>query len=277
MQNLNIENKFLLTENKNEIKKMWLENFLDDEENTADLFLENVFENKKGVGAFLNNKLIAMILFLNSKIVSENKNNNAIYFYAVCTDENYRNQGVMKRLFEYAKEKLKEQGVEKSFLVPAEDSLFKMYEKFSFKRTISYTEKVVFRKDVNIKNTTKETTDFCYNDYLSFRLQESKKTPVVILGEKEFSFIFDKTREDVSFLFLKTGYAVFEKTNSEILIFEICGNESDILSSLFTTYKDVEKITVRNSTEKERTDFGMTCSFLDDAEFNNIYFGMPYR
>ena len=69
MQNLKIENKFLLTENKNEIKKIWLENFLDDEENTVDLFLENVFENKKGVGAFLNNKLIAMILFLNSKIV----------------------------------------------------------------------------------------------------------------------------------------------------------------------------------------------------------------
>ena len=277
MQNLKIENKFLLTENKSEIKKIWLENFLDDEENTVDLFLENVFENKKGVGAFLNNKLIAMVLFLNSKIVFKDKNSSAIYFYAVCTDSNYRNQGVMKSLFEFAKEKLKEQGLKTCFLVPPDESLFKMYEKFSFKRTISYTENVVLRKDFNIKNTIELTSDFCYKDYLSFRLKESEKTPVVILGEKEFSFIFDKTRNDVSFLFTKTGYAVFEKTSSEILAFEICGNENDVLNSLFNTYKDVEKITVRKSSEKETIDFGMTCSFLDDAEFNNIYFGMPYR
>jgi hypothetical protein len=152
-----------------------------------------------------------------------------------------------------------------------------MYEKFSFTRTISYTENVVLRKEVCIKNTMNQITGFCYEDYLSFRLQESEKTPVVIFGEKEFNFIFDKKRNDVSFLFTKTGYAVFVKTSSEILIFEICGNENDVLNSLFNTYKDVEKITVRKSSEKETIDFGMTCSFLDDAEFNNIYFGMPYR
>ena len=33
----------------------------------------NVFKNKKGVGAFSNDELVAMILFLNSKIISKNK------------------------------------------------------------------------------------------------------------------------------------------------------------------------------------------------------------
>ena len=47
MQNLKIENKILLNENKKEIKKIWLENFLDDNENTVDLFTEEYNEKAK--------------------------------------------------------------------------------------------------------------------------------------------------------------------------------------------------------------------------------------
>lgn len=277
MQNLKIENKLLLNENKKEIKKLWLKNFLDDNENTVDLFLENVFKNKKGVGAFLNNKLIAIILFLNSKIVFKGEKTDSVYFYAVCTDEKYRNQGVMRALFTFAKEKAKEQGIEICFLVPENESLFKMYEKFSFKRNITYTKRRVLRNECNIKNTIYKTTNFCYSDYLKFRLQESEKTPVVIFDESEFNFIFDKTRDDVLFLFLETGYAVFEKIEAKISVFEICGNESDILNCFFNTYLDVTEIEILKHGEGECTDFGMTYSLNKANNFNNIYFGMPYR
>lgn len=277
MQNLIIENKFLIDENKKQIKKIWLNNFLDDNKNTVDLFLENVFKNKKGVGAFLNNELIAMILFLNSKIVFKGEKTDSVYFYAVCTDEKYRNQGVMRALFTFAKEKAKEQGAEVCFLVPENESLFKMYEKFSFERNINFTKECVFRSGSNIRNTMCKTTDFCYNDYLKFRLQESEKTPVVILDENEFNFIFDKTREDVSFLFLKTGYAVFEKVGIKITVSEICGNRNDVLSWLFNFYSDVNEIEIFKYSEKEKSDFGMTFSLNETDNFNNIYFGMPYR
>ena len=103
--------------------------------------LENVFENEKGVGAVFNNELIAMILFLNSKIIFKNRKINSIYFYAVCTEQNYRNQGVMRSLFAFAKEMAKEQGAEVCFLVPENESLFKMYEKFSFERNINFKER----------------------------------------------------------------------------------------------------------------------------------------
>ena len=277
MQNLKIENRFLINENKKQIKKIWLNNFLDDDENTVDLFLKNVFRNKKGVGAFLNNELIAMILFLNSKIIFKNKKLNSIYFYAVCTEQNYRNQGVMRSLFEFAKEKAKEQGAEICFLVPENGPLFKMYEKFSFEKNINFTKKCVVRNESCIKNTMSRITDFCYNDYLKFRLQESEKTPVVILNENEFNFIFDKTREDVSFLFLKTGYAVFEKKEIKITVSEICGNNNDVLSWLFNFYSDVNEIEIFKHSEKEINVFGMTCSLVGNFNLTNIYFGMPYR
>lgn len=277
MQNLKIENRFLINENKKQIKKIWLNNFLDDDENTVDLFLKNVFRNKKGVGAFLNNELIAMILFLDSKIIFKNKKINSVYFYAVCTEQNYRNQGVMRNLFEFAKEKAKEQGAEICFLVPENESLFKMYEKFSFEKNINFTKEYVLRSESDIKNTVSQITDFCYKDYLSLRLQESEKNPVVILNENEFDFIFDKTREDVSFLFLKTGYAVFEKVGIKITISEICGNKNDVLSWLFNFYSDVNEIEIFKHSEKEINEFGMTCSLVGNFNLTNIYFGMPYR
>ena len=277
MQNLKIENRFLINENKKQIKKIWLNNFLDDDENTVDLFLENVFENKKGVGAFLNNELIAMILFFNSKIIFKNKKISAIYFYAVCTEQNYRNQGVMRSLFAFAKEKAKEQGAEICFLVPENEPLFKMYEKLSFERNINFTTEYVLRSESDIKNTISQITAFCYKDYLSLRLKESEKTPVVIFNENEFNFIFDKSREDVSFLFLETGYAVFKKKDSEIYVYEFCGCEEDITDYLFASDETVNKIVICKASEDGHTDFGMTCSLNETNNFNNIYFGMPYR
>ena len=277
MQNFVIENKKLLIENKNQIKKLWLNIFFDDDEKTVDVFLENVFENEKGVGAFCEDKLIAMILFLNSKIISKDKKNNSVYFYAVCTDEKYRNKGVMKNLFEFACEVTKAQGFEICFLVPENEGLFNMYEKFSFKRTISYEEKCFNRVDIYNKNTITQKTDFCYSDYVSLKTKLAKKTPTIIWEEDEFNFIFSKMRKDVSFVFTNDGYAVFEKRTQDILVWEFCGDTEKIASLIFKSNNDIEKLIFRVPVETEKTDFGMTRNLLDSVnKMDSIYFGMPY-
>ena len=277
MQNFNFENKLLSPKNKNEIKFLWRNNFCDDDETTINYFLENVFENKKGVGAFLNNELIAMILFLNSKIISKNKNKKAVYFYAVCTDEKYRKKGVMKTLFSFATQEAKKQGFEICFLVPENEGLFKMYEKFSFERTINYEEKCISRNDIDVKNTIKQKTDFCYSDYLNIKLKASVNHPVVVWEEDEFNFIFNKNRSDVSFIFINSGFAIYEKTDNEMLVYEICGDEDEIVNSLFNKYCDCERIILRAPSEKCKSDFGMTLNLSDnETETQSIYFGMPY-
>lgn len=277
MQNLIFENKYLLDKNKKQIKKLWLDNFFDDDEKTVDLFFKNVFENKKGVGAFLNNDLVAMILFLNSKIIFKNKTINSVYFYAVCTKKEYRNKGVMKNLFSFAKGKVKEDGFDSCFLVPENASLFDMYEKFGFKRTINYTEKT-FCKNVflNQKNILLKT-DFSFSNYFDLRKKESEKSPVIIFEEDEFNFFFDKSREDILFIFTSSGYALYEKNNKEILIYEFCGSENEIVNALFQKHSDAEKVILRKFSEGNARDFGMTFSFDIKNNFNNIYFGMPYR
>lgn len=277
MQNLEIKNNYLFNKNKNQIKKMWLGNFQDDTENVVDNFLENVFKNKKGVGAFLNNELIAMILFLNSKIIIENKKINAVYYYCVCTDVKYRNKGIMKSLFDYARSISKEQGYEISFLVPANEGLFTMYEKLSFSRAIGYEEKAFFKESFDDKNTLSGTTDFCYRDYKKLKTEASRISPVVFWDEDEFNFIFNKNRKDVSFFFSESGYAIYEKQNDGISVLEACGDENGIAASIFNKEKDCKIIKMRLPGKSGCIDFGMTLNLIETTgEVNAIYFGMPY-
>ena len=277
MQNFEIKNKLLLHENKNEIKILWQNIFFDDDEKTIDSFLENVFCDKKGVGAFLNDKLIAMILFLNSEINTKNKKYKSVYFYAVCTDEKYRNKGIMRELFLFATEEAKKQGYEICFLVPENEELFKMYEKFSFERTINYEEKSIEKNEFDIKNSMIPRTDFCYSAYKRIKLTSLCNNQIVVWGKEEFEFIFNKDREDVSFLFTDFCFAVYEKNNEEILVYEICGDEKEIANLLFNRHNDCKKIILRVPVKTGGTDFGMTLNLVDmETEINSIYFGMPY-
>ncbi len=277
MQNFDIKNKLLSQENKNEIKKLWRNNFLDDDEKTINYFLENVFENKKGVGAFINNELVAMILFLSSKIITKNKEINSVYFYAVCTEEKYRKKGIMKTLFSFATEEAKKQGYEICFLVPQNEELFKMYEKFSFNRTINYEEKCIDRIDCDSKNAITHKTDFCYDDYKRIKLNSPRNNQFVLWEKDEYEFIFNENREDVSFVFTDLSFAVYEKKGNETLVYEICGDESEIINLIFNKHKDCEKIILRVPSVKTKTDFGMTLNLSDEeTEIKSIYFGMPY-
>ncbi len=275
MQNFEIENKLLSQKNKNEIKKLWRDNFFEDSAETVNSFLENVFENKKGVGAFLNNELVSMVLFLNSKIIFKNKKIKSIYFYAVCTEKKYRNNGIMRKLFSFAFDEARKQGYEICFLVPETEELFKMYEKFSFKRSICYEEKCIYNS--NNKNTVTEKTDFCYNDYKQIKLTSPNNRPLIVWGKDEFEFIFNKKREDVEFIFTSSSFAVYEINDTEILVYEICGDEEEILNLLFNKHSDCKKIILRVQAEKSKKDFGMTLSLTDtQTEIEAIYFGMPY-
>lgn len=277
MQNFEIKNKLLSQENKKEIKTLWRNNFCDDNEEIVNNFLENVFKNKKGVGAFSNDELVAMILFLNSKIIIENKEIKSVYFYAVCTDEKYRKKGIMRTLFSFATEEARKQGYEMSFLVPQNEELFKMYEKLSFERTISYEKKYIEKRDSNSKNTITQKTDFCYDDYIRIKLNSPNKQQFVVWEKDEFEFVFNKAREDVSIIFTDLSFAVYEKNNTEILVYEICGDEKEITNLLFNNHIDCKKIILRLPTEKNKKDFGMTLNLSDkECEISSLYFGMPY-
>lgn len=56
----------------------------------------------------------------------------ASYFYAVCTDEDFRGRGVCKKLMAFAETARKSEGDEFVFLAPAEKKLFEFYGKIGY-------------------------------------------------------------------------------------------------------------------------------------------------
>jgi hypothetical protein len=183
----------------------------------------------------------------------------------------------MRELFLFATEEAKKQGYEICFLVPENEELFKMYEKFSFERTINYEEMSIDKNEFDIKNTITHEADFCYGDYKRIKLNSLYNNQIVVWGKGEFEFIFNKDREDVSFLFTDFCFAVYENNNEEILVYEICGDEKEIANLLFNKHNDCKKIILRVPAKTGGTAFGMTLNLLDmETEINSIYFGMPY-
>ena len=81
----------------------------------------------------------------------------------------------------------------------------------------------------------------------------------------------------LTFLFTDFSFVVYEKINTEILVYEICGHEEEIVNLLFNNHGDCKKIILRVPSDEIKTDFGMTLTLNElETELKSIYFGMPY-
>ncbi len=115
-----------LIQHRNEIIRLWQDSFGDSEEYIT-FFLDNC-RDCDALGYFIDNRLVSMFFLLNGKIC----NKRCKYLYAACTAKNYRRQGIMGKLINYAADYCKCNGYEGIFLVPANDKLYSYYSKFGF-------------------------------------------------------------------------------------------------------------------------------------------------
>lgn len=95
-----------------------------------DKFLHNGFEcyvaeNDSGVP-------IAMLHFIRCKISLENDIADAVYLYAAATLPDYRKQGIMSALINYANNAAAERGIKFCILMPATEKLFDYYGKIGY-------------------------------------------------------------------------------------------------------------------------------------------------
>lgn len=140
----------LFTEDKKQIVSLWHRVFEDSEEDI--LFFLNHCKNYKCLGYFVDGSLVSMLFLVDCMYSSKSGK----YMYAVCTDEEYRNQGLCGALIEESKKYMQ------SFLwlIPAEDDLFDFYGKFGFETklfsTDEYENKICF-------NESDEIIDYLYD------------------------------------------------------------------------------------------------------------------
>ncbi len=117
---------FTATQHKDEIISLWQRSFGDSVEYIT-FFLNNC-PDYEIVGYFTDDSLVSMFFMLNGEIDGRR----CKYLYAACTAPQYRKQGIMEKLINYAKDYYTEKGFEGIFLVPANEKLYSYYSKFGF-------------------------------------------------------------------------------------------------------------------------------------------------
>ena len=112
--------------------EIWQESFGDEKEYIG-FFMSRRFDNVDTL-VFEKNGTIVSQLFLISVSI---KDLNGYYLYAAATDPEYRGEGIMSSLLEYAKKFATENKKDFIFLVPGTKSLYSYYKKFGYEESFA--------------------------------------------------------------------------------------------------------------------------------------------
>lgn len=124
------------------MKELWQTCFHDDYK-YINFFFDNCFKSELALVAYIDSDLAGMLFMLDSVFYIDNKVYKGKYLYAVCTSPKYRNKGIMRELEFNAKEKAKVNKLDFICLVPANESLFSMYEKLGYFSLFNLQHKVL--------------------------------------------------------------------------------------------------------------------------------------
>ncbi len=243
---------------------------------TVDALFDKTVSPERVVAIFDGKKAVSSLYLLESDILIGGVSYDAYYVYGVCTHPDYRKKGLMKNLFHFTEKLVKERNVDYLFLVPAEDYLFDIYSQFGFKKGVYYKEKTVNVPIVCSKYSFNESVN--YNSYRAFCLERSRNgVATVSLKESTFKSFFTSANGEASVIQTENGYCVFESSDGKVTVFEIFGDENEILNIVFGKTK-VSSLVCRFPADDVNNSkvYGMYKPFGASPEIENLFFGIPY-
>lgn len=268
------EIRFPLEGDYEKLKELWKMSF-DDSKESLDFFFENTVSPERVLAAFDGEIPVSVLYMLESEILIDKKEYSAYYIYAVCTHPDYRGNGLMKRLFREAFKVARERGIDYLFLVPEEEYLFEIYKKIGFKIGFSYSQEIIYKKDL-CDSTKKKTGKITYESYRDCIKENAKNVPLAVLKESTFNSFFNSVSGQVKAIFIENeGYALFEETEKQLVIHELFGNETILLNEVLKK-TEKEKIIYRNIATLNPFPYGMYYRINNVPEIRNGFFGIPY-
>ncbi len=252
------------------LKKLWKETFQD-----SDAVINNLFEktvvSENTVAVFDGEKALSALYAIECSGIVAEREINAYYIYGVSTLKEYRNQGLMRETLRFIENKARERGVDALFLVPADDSLFGMYEKFGYKTNIFYKETNV---DSFALNDNIVTENVSFNEYKKMR--KNANFPVFSLKNAGFNSFFDPAENGINcFSVQGRGYCLYENENSEITVHELFGDKKILLGEIFKR-ENVNTLKLREYSENKEIPYGMTRFLNGNGNDEDFFFGVPY-
>ncbi len=124
----------------NALTRLWQECFGDDPKEIRS-FWDAAFSRIQVYVAREGKTIAAMVCVLPTHLIDEEGSSYSCgYFYAVCTAPSLRGRGISSRLMDYAHAHC---GFDYAALVPAEEALFRFYEKFGYETAFFHKEYTV--------------------------------------------------------------------------------------------------------------------------------------
>lgn len=253
-----------------QLKKMWADVF-GDSDAVINNFFENTAEAQNIFCAFCNGKPVSVLYAIDSTIAFCDDAYKAYYVYAVCTEKEYRGKGLMKALFDELEKTAKSRNVSYLFLVPAENSLFSMYEKIGFKVGFTYKERQV---SVSACEMADAQEDLSFETYKRFK-HTNGSVPVALLNEKGFSSFYRPVEAVGCVSVNDAGYVVFERDNGYVVVHELFGDEEILLSHVSKITNEGEFL-LREACAQGGKPYGMLKALDSSLYFDNGFFGVPY-
>lgn len=125
--------RFARQEDLGEVVSLWKLCFPEDKK-FNDWFFNHLFSKDRTLLYCVDNSVCAMLQLYPYHLAIHHKIYPIQYVYGVCTHPNYRNRGMMRVLMDVSFHLGKLRGDFASILIPQEETLFAMYEKFGYKK-----------------------------------------------------------------------------------------------------------------------------------------------
>ncbi len=262
--------KISYIENKNELKSFFKEIF-----KVTDEFCGIVFEKKLSksdiFAEFCEGEIacVSYAITFDARINDEIKK--CIYIYGVSVKEKFRGRGLSKKILDEIYDFYKDKNISFLYLVPADDGLFKMYEKLNFK-----TEFYLNKKEFDLISFESDKYESAvYGGLYSKDLREylENKKGIVVLRKKDdievcLSYTVYKKVNNSGFLYEADGKTAFLR---ETFIYK----EEDLYSFLsYLKNTGYEKAVVTNF-GNEKIPYAMVRKY-EDFSFNDGYTNMNF-
>lgn len=130
------------------LKQLWKTVF-GDPDHVIDYFFDRAVKTYDIYAYKTEGMIVSAFYLIDADIVECNTRKKAKYLYAAATLPAYRNNGFMGKMIEYAAAYLGALGYDYLFLCPAEESLFRYYDKFGFKPSFKEKYYTVTKSDID--------------------------------------------------------------------------------------------------------------------------------
>ncbi len=260
--------KISYSDYKNELKKLFKEIFKE-----TDSFNEMIFEKKLSeadiFALFCNDEIACVTYAIHFMVKIKNEIKKCVYIYGVGVKEKYRGRGLSKEILSEIYSYYKDKNISFLYLVPADEGLFKMYEKLGYE-----TAFYLYKKEFDLKNTENYFYNITSGDYDSDYEKYIEKFDTVILK--------NKTDREVSKWYTtykksgESGFLVEADENTVFIRESFIYDENDLFSFLsYLKNKGFDKAVVTNYGNK-KIPYAMVKKYEQKFDFENGYTNMNF-